>query len=377
MPWLGLDSYPRPELRGPAWALLRPILAGVCGTDLAILTGHASPILSPFASFPAVLGHEVVAVVEEAGVEAGVAVGQRVVVDPVISCDVRRLERCAACRQGQARFCARAADGDISPGLLIGYCRDLPGAWSEAMLAHASQLHPVPDALSDEVAVLIEPFSVALHAVLSGPPADGEPVLVIGGGAIGLCTLAALRLVAPSAPVTLLARHPVQAAMAQRLGAGSVVRGGDGAIEAAVAGAGARRHRPIVGGPVLTGGFAQVYDCVGGAASLDTALRVTAPRGRLVLVGGPAEVARLDWTLAWTRELRIDGTYVHGREAGLSDEPHTFDEAIRLLASRPDVPLGELVTHRFGLASWRRAMGVSLDRGREGALKVVFEPTGG
>lgn len=378
MPWLEVHRFGSPELRGPAWARLRPTLAGICGTDLGLLTGHASPILSPFGSFPAVLGHEVVAVVEEAGKVAGVKAGQRVVLDPVISCVVRDLDPCRQCRDGHPGLCERAADGPLAPGLLIGFCRDLPGGWSDAMLAHASQLRPVPDALSDEVAVLIEPFSVALHAVLAGPPGPGERALVIGGGTLGLCTLAALRLTRPATRVTMLVRHAAQAAMAERLGAVSVLpAGGDGALRAAEQDAGARRYRPIVGRPVLTGGFEQVYDCVGTRSSIDASLRVTAPRGRLALVGGPGEIGAIDWTLAWVRELRIHGSYVYAREAGLPGSPHTFDEAMRLLAERPDLPLGELITHRFGLGAWRRAMGVALDRGRAGALKVVFAPGDG
>jgi threonine dehydrogenase-like Zn-dependent dehydrogenase len=246
------------------------------------------------------------------------------------------------------------------------------------MLAHASQLYAVPDALADEVAVLIEPFSVALHAILAGPPKPGDRVLVIGGGTLGLCTLAALRLIRPATRVTILVRHPGQASMAERLGAVSVRQDtGDGAIRAAETDAGARRYRPIAGGPVLTGGFDEVYDCVGTRRSLDASLRVTAARGRLAVVGGPGQIGGLDWTLAWARELRIDGSYVYGREESISGRPHTFEEAMRLLTERSDLQLGDLVTHRFGLASWRRAMGVALDRRRAGALKVVFAPSEG
>ncbi|HYN63266.1 MAG TPA: alcohol dehydrogenase catalytic domain-containing protein [Candidatus Limnocylindrales bacterium] len=366
MPWLSLDRYDPPPLRGPDWVRLRPILSGVCGTDTGLLTGHASAVLSPFASFPAVLGHEVVGVVE--------ATGQRVVLDPVISCTVRGLEPCRRCAAGQARFCLRAADGDLSPGMLIGYCADLPGGWSDGMVAHASQLHPVPEQLSDEVAVLLEPFSVALHAVLARPPEAGERVLVIGGGTLGLCTVAALRLVAPRAEVVLLARHGTQRDMGERLGAGSAAGGRDAAVQAAIRHAGARAHRSILGQVVLSGGFTQVYDAVGSQRSLADAMRVAEPGGRMVLVGGPGQVSGLDWTLAWTRELRIEGTYVYGSEPSLPGSPHTFDEAIRLLVANPQMPLGELVTHRFRLEEWRRAMAVSLTRGKSGALKVVFTP---
>jgi threonine dehydrogenase-like Zn-dependent dehydrogenase len=361
MPWLSLDRYDPPPLPGSDWVRVRPILSGVCGTDLGLLTGHASSILSPFASFPAVLGHEAVGLVDGSGA--------RVVVDPIISCTVRGLEPCRWCAAGAARFCERAADGELSPGLLIGYCADLPGGWSTGMIAHRSQLHAVPDQLSDEAAVLVEPFSVALHAVLAAPPHPAEQVVVIGAGTLGLCTVAALRLVAPEAEVVAVARHEDQRRMAERFGATVA----SSALSAAVSQAGARAHRAILGRTVLTGGFAQVYDAVGSRASVADALRVAAPRGRVVLVGGPGELGGLDLTLAWTRELRIDGTYVYGSEARL-DATHTMDEALRLLAANPQLPLGELVTHRFKLDAWRAAMRVALSRGRSGALKVVFEP---
>jgi threonine dehydrogenase-like Zn-dependent dehydrogenase len=378
VPWLGLDRFDAPELPGLDWVRLRPTLSGICGSDIALLTGKGSAVLSPFVSMPAVLGHETIAVVDEVGPAVrGMGPGQRVALDPLLGCAVRGLEWCASCAAGHPGLCLRTADGQIAPAPMIGFCRDLPGAWSEEMVAHVSQLHPLPDALSDEQGVMIEPFSVALHAVLAEPPSAGQQVLVIGGGTLGLCTLAALRMVAPDAEVTIVTRHDVQARMAERLGAGAVARGAVGAIDAAVAHAGARRHRPIVGGDVLTGGFEQVYDAVGTGHSLDAALRVTGPRGRLAIVGGPAEIHDLDWTLAWTRELRIEGSYVYGTEHGLPGAPHTFDAAIRLLRDHPELPIGELVTHRYRLSQWRSAMATALDRGSAGALKIVFTPQAG
>jgi threonine dehydrogenase-like Zn-dependent dehydrogenase len=365
MPWLGVARYDPPALPGDDWVRLRPILSGICGTDLSLLTGHASAVLSPFASFPAVLGHEVVGEVEERG--------ERVVLDPIISCAVRGHRPCEWCAVGQARFCAGAAgDDELGPGMLIGYSADLPGGWSTGMIAHRSQLHPVPERLSDEAAVMVEPFSVALHAVLAEPPERGARVLVIGGGTLGLCTVAALRLAAPGSDVVLVARHAAQRQMGERLGAFATLGGRDAAVQAAVRHAGARAHRSILGQTVLSGGFAQVYDAVGSRASLSDALRATAPGDRLVLVGGPAEIRGLDLTLAWTRELRVTGTYVYGDEPSVAGAPHTMDEALRLLAENPDLPLGELVTHRFRLEDWPRAMRTALRRGPSGAIKVAF-----
>lgn len=365
MPWLGLDAIPAPELPGPDWVRVRPVLSGICGTDIALLTGKASAVLSPFASFPAVLGHEVVGRVED---------GTRVAVDPLLGCVPRRLDPCTWCADGQPGLCLRLADGPMAPAPMLGFSRDLPGGWSEEIVAHASQLHPVPESLSDEAAVMVEPLSVALHGVLGAAPAAGERVLVIGAGAIGLCTVAALQLAAPEADVTVVARHDAQRAVADRLGAEAVATD---ALDAAVERTGAARHRPLVGRAVLTGGFDEVYDCVGSAASLDAAMRVTRARGRLVLLGGPAEIDRLDWTLAWTRELRIEGSYVYGREPSAAGEPHTMDLAMRLLAEHPEVPVDELVTHRFRLEEWRQAMAAVLDRRGSGALKVVFAPARG
>ena len=372
MPWLGLDRYAPPALPGPDWVRLRPILSGLCGSDMALLTGKASAVLSPFASFPAVLGHEVVGTVIEAGPQVeGFDLGERVVLDPLLGCMARGLELCVRCAVGMPGLCLRTADGPFAPAPMIGYSRDLPGGWSEEMVAHRSQLHAVPAELADEVAVMVEPFSVALHAVLADPlqRGEGEPVLVIGGGALGLCTVAAMRLTAPESEVTLVARHPSQRRMGERLGA----RVESDPVEAAVRWAGARRHRPVVGEDVLTEGFEVVYDCVGSQRSLNAALRVARARARVVIVGGPAVIPELDWTLVWTRELRIEGSYVYGLEPSLRGE-HTMDAAMRLLVDNPEVPLSEMVTHRFRLEEWRSAMRTALVRGRSGAIKVVFAP---
>lgn len=374
MPWLVLRrSNPRP-LPGPDWLRLKPTLAGICGTDLALLTGSAGASMSPFVSFPAVLGHEVVGRVVEAGAEMpGVAAGDRIVVDPVISCHVRGITPCRECADGHAATCLRSTEGSFAPGMILGYCRDLPGAWGDEMLVHRSQVHLVPAELDDEEAVLVEPLSVALHAVLRRRPTDDARVLIIGGGTVGLLVLASLRLIGARCEVTVLARHPLQVAMAERLGADHVVRAGGTAGERNVARAGrATPHRTLIGGQVYSDGFAVVYDCVGNPTSADLSLRIAGPRGRVVTAGGPARLGSVDWTPSWVRELTIEGSYAYGREPALDGAPHTFAVALDLLA-RHRPPIGELVTHRFDLEDWRRAMAANLARGRSGALKTVFE----
>ncbi|HEY8416309.1 MAG TPA: alcohol dehydrogenase catalytic domain-containing protein [Thermaerobacter sp.] len=363
---------PDPELRGDDWAVVRTRLAGVCGSDLGVITAHSSPSASPFSSFPAVLGHEIYGVIERAGSRVSLPAGTRVVVDPSISCTMRGLPPCPACQEGFPYLCRRCTEGDLSAGFLVGFCRDLPGGWAERMPAHASQLHPVPDAVSDERAVLVEPLAVAFHGVLRRTPAAGSRVLVIGAGTIGLCTVAALRLLGVDARVTVAARHGMQADLARALGADEVVSPAE--IGAAARAAGARAFRPLIGREVYRGGFDLVYDCVGTRRSLDDALRVAREGGTVVLLGGAGEIPRLDWTFVWMRELEIVGSVGYGLERVGERRVHTFDLVLEALAEHPGLPVERMITHRFPLRRYREALRAALDRRSSGAVKIVFTP---
>lgn len=360
-----------PDLPGSDWVRLRPTLSGICGSDMSLLTGRSSPALSPFTSFPAVLGHEILAEVREVGEEAhGISAGDRVVVDPFISCEMRGLEPCPSCRSGQRCLCTQTAEGSLAPGMLIGFCRDLPGGWSEEIVVHRSQVYPVPDDMPDRVAVLVEPLSIGLHAVLRHPPERGSHVMILGGGTVGLAVLAALRLLEIECKVTVVARYPFQAELAARLGADTIA---DRAERAAVEVARATSYRPLKGAPVYTGGFDWVYDCVGSRDSVDASMRVAGPGGMVMLVGCAGEVSRLDLSFIWARELTITGSYGYASELSLEGAPHTFDLALGLLDGRRDYPIADMVTHVFPLASWREAMRVNLMRARHGAIKTVFD----
>src|SRR5207253_1140389 len=95
--------------------------------------------------------------------------------------------------------------------------------WGDSLLAHEGQLYPVPDDLSDEAAVLLEPAACALHAVLRHVPDRNTTVLVVGAGTIGLLTIMALKFLQPDCDVSVIARHPFQAELARRVGADRVI----------------------------------------------------------------------------------------------------------------------------------------------------------
>jgi threonine dehydrogenase-like Zn-dependent dehydrogenase len=335
---LRLASLPEPAPPSREWVPLRPLLAGICGTDLAALTGRLSRRLLAFASLPAVPGHEVVAHDPD---------GRLVAVDPLLPCAVRGLPPCRACAAGRPSACERFRGGGIATAMYLGFCRDLPGGWGEAMLAHPSQIHPVPEAVPPRRAVLAEPLAIAMHGALQAPAEPGERVGVVGAGTIGLCVAAALRMLGFGGHVTVLARHPLQGRTALRLGATQV-------------GAGPEER------------FDLVFECGGGASSVREALARTEAGGRVVLLGSAAQ-GSLDWSEVWARERRLFGSTGYGPEPARGGR-HTFDLALEALADGGALPLDDIVTGVYQLDGWRAALTSAFDHRRH--LKVVFAPQG-
>lgn len=370
---LALQEVAEPSLRGPDWLLVRPILAGICGTDMGAVTMKLSTALEPFNSFPSVMGHEVVAEVEAVGdAVQHVKPGDRVVVDPYISCEVRGLSPCPSCRQGRTSLCESVGGEGLAPGIVLGFCRDLSGSWAERMAVHRSKAFRVPDALSDEEAVLVEPVSIGVHAALRRPPQSGERVLVIGGGSIGLSMVAALRLLEVESEVTAAVRHPFQEQLARDLGSSHVYRGRDAVFRAATDVTGARCHRPTIGPPVFTGGFDVIFDCVGTRTSLGDALRVARPGGIVVLVGCAGEIPKVDWTFVWSRELEIVGSHGHAIESWEGERRHTFEVTMERWVQMRDLPLHRLITHRYDLGDYREAIRTNVARRKSEAVKTIL-----
>jgi threonine dehydrogenase-like Zn-dependent dehydrogenase len=350
------DTGP-PEAPGRDWRHVRPLLAGICGSDLSTLDGRSSRYFEDVVSFPFVPGHEVVGTVEDTGA--------RVVVEPVLGCVPRGITPpCEACAEGRTGGCERVAFGHLAPGLQIGFCTDTGGGWSHAgLVAHDSQLHPVPDALSDDDAVMVEPTACAVHAAVDARVDAGEDVAVLGAGTLGLATVAALRVL--TSPGTLLvgAKYPHQRRMAEDLGADVVVDPDQ--LERAVR----RQSRSLVTSGSLTGGADVVIDCVGSAASITRAIAMVRPRGRVVLVGMPGRTT-LDLAALWHREVALVGTYAYGTEHVAGATRRTFDLAMEVVAS---ARLGRLVSARYPLERFEEALAHAGAAGRRGAVKVVFD----
>lgn len=356
-----------PELPGPDWHRVEVLLAGICGSDLATLGGHSSRYFEDLVSFPFVPGHEIVGLVSQ---DPASNSERRVVVEPAIGCVARGIiPTCGPCAEGRTGGCERVAFGNLSAGLQIGYCADTGGGWSAAgLVAHESQLHTVPDAFSDEEAVMVEPAACAVHAALAAEADDSSVVAVLGAGTLGLATVAALRHLSPPGTLVCGARYAHQRRLATELGADISVASDE--LTRAVR----RRTRSLETSAGLTGGADAVVDCVGSADSVAQALAMVKPTGRVVLAGMPGQVS-IDMAGLWHREIALVGAYAYGVERGSSrlgrDSPRrTFDIAFELVAQ---AGLGRLVSATYPLDRYTEAIAHAGAAGRRGAVKIAFD----
>jgi threonine dehydrogenase-like Zn-dependent dehydrogenase len=344
---LSLKEVDPPAMPADGWVRLRPRLAGICGSDLATIDGQSSRYFEPIVSFPFTLGHEVVGDLDD---------GTRAVLIPVLHCATRGIEpACDSCRAGDTNHCERIAFGHLAPGLQSGFCETTGGGWSLAMAAHESQLLRIPDAVTDEQAVLVEPTACAIHAARSIADERG-PLVIIGGGALGLLTLAALRYaVGDARTIVMTAKYPEQRQWAKELGADRVVAPGE--LVRAVR----SETSSLMIGDHLTGGATNVVDCVGSAASLTDALRVVSPGGTVLVVGMPGHT-HLDLTPLWHRESSLRGCYAYTRA--------DFDDALHLVQA---ADLGRLVSASYPLSRYTEAIEHAADAGTRGAVRVAFD----
>ena len=364
----------------PDWVITKPRLTGICGSDAKQVfmdwgdVRTADNPMKEFFSLPQVLGHEVVADVVALGPEAtGVEVGDRVVLNPWLSCTPRGVTPpCPACERGDFSLCWSFSVGPISPGIHIGTSRDASGGYAELMPAHPSQLFVVPAQVPDEQAVFADPFAVSLHSVTRHPPPPGGKVLVYGAGALGTCATAILRALYPDVEVLVVARFDAQAALARKLGATVIGHTPAGAVieEAAAWSGGTLRDSD--GLPMAyPGAIDVVYDTVGKQETFEVGTRVLRARGTLVKAGvhGPT------WwedTPLYFKEISLVGSNAFGVEEVDGLRKHGIEHYLDLTgAGRID--LTGMLTHTYALPDWREAFTALARQDASGAIKVAFD----
>ena len=295
----------KPGKPGPGEARLTVSHVGICGTDYHIFEGK-----HPFLEYPRVMGHEISAVIAEAGEGVDLAPGTPVIVNPYIACG-----KCIACRKDKPNCCTAIR--------VLGVHTD--GSMCEEILVPATNLYPAGD-LSLEAAATVEFLAIGAHAVRRSMTPAGSRSLVIGAGPIGLGTAIFARIAGHE--VTLLDTSPERLAMAsERLGFSSGILAGEG-VEARVA--------ELTGGD----GFDTVFDATGYRASMEKAFHFVAHGGSLVLVSVVKEDITFSDPEFHKREMMLIGS----RNATRVDFDH-----VRQSIANGSVPVEQLITHRTTL----------------------------
>jgi threonine dehydrogenase-like Zn-dependent dehydrogenase len=367
----------------PDWVVIRSRLTGICGSDYKQVFIDFEGIDSPMATlatFPQVMGHEVVGTIHAIGPDVkSLKVGQRVVLNPWLSCVPRGISPvCEACAEGQYSICVNFKKGRLAPGIHTGTCRDAPGGYAPFLPAHESMAIPVPDEVSDEAAVVADPFSVSLHSVLRHPPRAGDIVVVYGCGTLGLSAIEILKKLF-DVRLYAITRFEHQAELARRLGAIEAIpwRPAEAIIERFADITGAVEILPPVEGvgglPMLHGtrGVRVVYNTVGTPESFEVSVRIAGPRSTVV-ISGVDTPGRFEWSPHYFKEIDLVGSNAFGVEEWNGRRQHAMRHYFDLIREKK-IDMTPILTHRFRLEQYKEAFLVNHRQGEERAVKVLFD----
>jgi len=337
---LEIREVPQPVLASPRDVLLRVDAVGVCGSDVHYYT--AGRIGSQTVTYPERVGHECAATVVAVGdAVKGPKPGQRVAVDPLITCG-----QCDQCRGGRRHTCRNQT--------FLGSPGQAPGALAEVMAIPAECCHPIPDSMSMAEAAMVEPFSIGLYAqrmaVREPGMAPGARVAILGAGPIGLSVLLACRAAGECvAYVTDLIDERLEAARrCEAVWAGSP-RAAD--VVAAIS-----ELEPL--------GVDFVFECAGQQETLDQAVEILRPGGMLLVVGIP-EVDRVSFPIHTLRRKELTIRNVRRQ--------HNCTELAIDLIANGAARVDQLVTHHFPLARSQEAFDLVAERG-DGVVKAMIYP---
>lgn len=373
---IALKEIDAPALPSEDWVKIKTLYGGICGSDLNMILLHDSPSTSPFVSFPFVIGHENLGIIVEKGKNVkGFDIGDRVVADPLLSCDTRQVSQpCTNCEKGNYSLCENITKPPVAPGISIGFCRDTGGSWGEYYVAHQSHLYKVPDHVTNEEAVMIDPICSALHPVMNNFPGDNEKVLVVGSGVIGLLVIGCIRALGSKCDITVMAKYPFQGKIAQKMGVDRIIytRNTDYYDEFKKITNG-ELYQPILGKRFMLGGFDKVFDCVGSSSSIDESLKFTRARGTMILVGLASYPKKVDWTPVWFKELKVTGSMYYSTELyqdGKTEKAYKI--ALNFLRDRK-LDVRNMVTHIFRIDDYRQGIRTAIDKKNNECLKVAFK----
>lgn len=305
--------------------LIEPIQMGICGSDVALFLGHRTP-----AAYPLLLGHESVGYVRGVGDNVTqFSMGQRVIVEPNFPCGV-----CAYCRSGRGNICPNKKSLGVT----------IPGCFAEQFVAPAEFVWPVPETISDEDAVTIEPLAVSLHALWQSGAQIGDTMAVLGCGTTGLLLIQA----AVSQGTRVFAHDKLQSKldMAKQLGA-HVDQSAD------------------IPSLWRDEGVTTVFECAGASSTVELALSAVPRGGQVVLLGLSTAQASFVPLKLVREEIRVSGSIIY-------DHPADFARTIALVENKLLSP-GTIVTNTFRFDQISQALQLA-STGEVGKVLLAREP---
>jgi L-iditol 2-dehydrogenase len=320
-------SAPTP---GEGQVLLRIQRIGVCGSDIHVFHGK-----HPYTSYPVVQGHEFSAIVEAVGPGvAGIQPGNKVTAMPQVVCG-----KCPPCLRGDEHIC------DVLK--VQGF--QAPGCAQQLWVTAAEKIVKLPDSFSFEQGALVEPISVAVHAVARAGTLKGRRAVVLGAGPIGNLVAQAARASGAEILITDLSEHRLD--IARRCGLPNTSNPAREDLKAA--------SQRVFGGQ----GFDLAFECVGVEATLTAATENLAKGGTLVVVGVFGDKPRMDLGLVQDRELRIVGTLMYQRP--------DYEQAVDWIASG-DIITEPLMSEHFPMDRYLEAYRY-IDEKRDQTMKVFID----
>jgi len=312
--------------------LIRIKAVGLCGSDVHFYEfGRIGDFV---VTRPIILGHECSGVVAETGKNVKNFIeGDRVVIEPGFPCD-----KCEFCREGKYNVCRNVAFLGTPP---------TDGAFAQFLLAPKDFVFKIPPNISFEEATLAEPTSVAVQAVKRGKISVGETVAIIGAGPIGLLILQTV-MSAGASKTYITDLDDFRLRKAKKLGATIAISAKEKASEQIMNFSEDR-------------GVDVAFEAVGICNTINEAIKVTKPGGRVVLVGIPLEKeVKLNIYKMLTKELNIKSVWRYLR---------AFPTALALLDSGK-INTNEIITHRFPLNEIQKAFSILAEK-KENAIKVI------
>jgi threonine dehydrogenase-like Zn-dependent dehydrogenase len=384
-----LKTVPDAKLLGDNWVVFRTKYCGLCGSDFkqAFLEGSKDNAMTGMISFPQILGHEVVGVVEQVGSKVTrVKVGDWVTLYANLCCIPRNEDHCCACEDGDYLLCRNLTEeGFIHRGIHTGNCSDATGGFGELVPAHETMVFKIPEGVTWQQAVLADPFGVAFHGILKAEPFEGAKCVVYGCGTLGMNTIHILKQLYPTVEVIAIAKYPHQAEMAKKFKADKILLSlkQSEIIEEIGTHLNCRIYYPSKKNkknPWLIEGVDFIYDTVGSLETIGTGIRIIKARPRdpakqgAIVITGVHDPGRFEWTPWFFKDIKIIGSNAFATETFEGTRKHCYEHYFDLLTSGRLDPTS-IITHTFPLEEWKEALVSARFKQHRNSGKVVLVHT--